>query len=779
MKMRFVAIIIATMMITGSGSVVADDEIIIDAFSDDLTVSEYTSEDVCEIDARDDNRDGLLFEDYSEEDCDVEEDIDQENCLEEEYDSEEMSEEVQEEDEEEEVEGIVGDDERIIASGTCGEGLIWQCTELGVLTISGHGDMYDYDKADDRAPWEELWDKVADVVVEQGVTSIGDCAFCYLDKLVYAEIPLSMQYIGVDAFESTPLRTVLYEGTKEQWYTIEIENWLNSNVELSAALIKCVDGNVNDPYEKSLSLKPDTEITAFITQPGEMTFFYFIPIETSIYSFESIGNDSTECLVFDEHLNVLTYDDDSGPGDNFKIIETFEAGKKYYFGARFDRNETGSILVKLHKRVPNSCGDNLTWEIDGKGTLIISGKGDMDNYKDYSNMGNLNYNSIPPWGTNYSSVIVGNEVTSIGNFAFSQSTIYSIDLPSSINRIGEFAFFFCDNITSITIPSSVRFIGCNAFSNCKNLEHIGLFPGELTIDYSAFSDCKSISNITIPDGVTNLQFNTFLGCEKLSVVVIPKSMEYIDWSAFQDAPIKTVYYKGSKSQWNDVMISDDGNETLLAATVYCSDDGEHEHYPETVYGKAATCTESGLTDGERCLICNEVIITQNAIPALGHSWRNWMVEKAATTTTEGVEARTCGRCGAKETRTVAKVKPSSSETSSQTDKPTQNKTPTQTAKKAQSMTVKAKSPSLKTSKLAKKKQTVKKAKAFTIKNAQGTVTFKKVGGSKNLTISNTGNITVKKGTKKGTYKIKVEVTAAGNDQYEAGTKTVTVKVKVK
>ena len=40
-------------------------------------------------------------------------------------------------------------------------------------------------------------------------------------------------------------------------------------------------------------------------------------------------------------------------------------------------------------------------------------------------------------------------------------------------------------------------------------------------------------------------------------------------------------------------------------------------------------------------------------------------------------------------------------------------------------------------------------------------------------------ITVKKGTKKGTYKIVVAVTAAGNEQYEARTKKVTVKVKVK
>ena len=56
----------------------------------------------------------------------------------------------------------------------------------------------------------------------------------------------------------------------------------------------------------------------------------------------------------------------------------------------------------------------------------------------------------------------------------------------------------------------------------------------------------------------------------------------------------------------------------------------------------------------------------------------------------------------------------------------------------------------------------------------------KVSGNKIFTVNQSnGSITVKKGTKKGTYKIKVKVTAAGNKNYKAGTKTVTCKVTVK
>ncbi len=99
-------------------------------------------------------------------------------------------------------------------------------------------------------------------------------------------------------------------------------------------------------------------------------------------------------------------------------------------------------------------------------------------------------------------------------------------------------------------------------------------------------------------------------------------------------------------------------------------------------------------------------------------------------------------------------------------------------KKANPIRVTTKKPSVKASKLKKKAGQIGKAKAFVITNAKGAVSFKKVGGSKKLSISKAGVITVKKGTKKGSYSLKVQVLAAGDAAYRAGSKTVTVKVKV-
>ena len=98
-------------------------------------------------------------------------------------------------------------------------------------------------------------------------------------------------------------------------------------------------------------------------------------------------------------------------------------------------------------------------------------------------------------------------------------------------------------------------------------------------------------------------------------------------------------------------------------------------------------------------------------------------------------------------------------------------------KKTNPMTVKGKTIKVKAS---AGKTIIKKSKAFKIKDAKGTVTFKKIKGNKKITISSKGKVTVKKGLKKGKkYKVKVQARAEGTDKYLPKTKIVTLTIKVK
>ena len=82
-------------------------------------------------------------------------------------------------------------------------------------------------------------------------------------------------------------------------------------------------------------------------------------------------------------------------------------------------------------------------------------------------------------------------------------------------------------------------------------------------------------------------------------------------------------------------------------------------------------------------------------------------------------------------------------------------------------------------KKTKKAKSFKASRAVRVKKAKGTVSYTKVSGSNMIEVADSGKVTVKKGTKKGTYKIKVKVTAQGTSKYISGSKTVKVKVRVK
>lgn len=100
-------------------------------------------------------------------------------------------------------------------------------------------------------------------------------------------------------------------------------------------------------------------------------------------------------------------------------------------------------------------------------------------------------------------------------------------------------------------------------------------------------------------------------------------------------------------------------------TYTCKRDASHtkqepipktEHTAVVVPAKAATCTETGLTEGKECEVCHATLVKQEVIPALNHDWDDWKVTKEATCTETGVKTRTCKRDASHtETETIAKT----------------------------------------------------------------------------------------------------------------------------
>lgn len=82
-------------------------------------------------------------------------------------------------------------------SGSCGDALTWTL-KAGELTISGTGEMTDYSSS--NPPWSSSGARVKKVVINAGVTSIGDRAFIECTALGSITLPDGMTRIGVNAF---------------------------------------------------------------------------------------------------------------------------------------------------------------------------------------------------------------------------------------------------------------------------------------------------------------------------------------------------------------------------------------------------------------------------------------------------------------------------------------------------------------------------------------------------------------------------------------------------
>ena len=178
------------------------------------------------------------------------------------------------------------------------------------------------------------------------------------------------------------------------------------------------------------------------------------------------------------------------------------------------------------------------------------------------------------WCLGLTSVTIPNSVTSIGGGAFyGCSGLTSVIIGSGVTSIGSFAFSDCGNLSSIkvaeenttydsrnncnaiietakntlivgckntTIPSSVTKIGSYAFDGCTGLTSIVIPEGVTSIDGYAFRACTHLTEVSIPNSMTSIGSNAFRECSKLaSVYCYAETVPRASSSAFSNSPIAT------------------------------------------------------------------------------------------------------------------------------------------------------------------------------------------------------------------------------------------------
>ena len=417
-----------------------------------------------------------------------------------------------------------------VKTGKCGDNVTYSLdTSTGVLTISGTGNMRNND-----SPFYNN-SCVKSVIIENGVTSIGDKAFEDCTSLTSVTIPNSVTSIGWGAFyDCTSLTSVTIGNSVTSIgssafyntaYYNDKSNWDKGVLYLSNCLI-----DTNDDFNSTTdyTIKDGTRIIA------SSAFFDCTSLKSIIIpdSVTTIGD-----YAFYKCTNLTN----ATVGNGVTSIGAF---------AFCDCTSLANITI------PSS--------VTSIGDLTFSGCASLLSIE-VSN-GNRNYSSTD-------GVLFNKNKTELITYPLGK-TDSEYAIPNSVTSIDWYAFDGCTSLTSIIIPNSITSISLCAFRYCTSLTNVTIGNSVTSIGDFAFEGCTSLTSVTIPDSVTSIGSYAFYNCTSLTSITIPNSVTSIGHYAFRGCEsLKDVYYTGSQSDWKKISIGS-YNDCLTNATIHYNWNGE-------------------------------------------------------------------------------------------------------------------------------------------------------------------------------------------------------------
>ncbi len=369
---------------------------------------------------------------------------------------------------------IGGSESPLLGTGTCGDNLIWNLTQDGVMNISGTGRMTEFLGVD--PPWLALADQITSVVIESGVEYIGREAFNGCTALSDVTVADSVQGIGIHAFDNTP--------------------WLNDQPDGLVYIGKVVyTYKGNCPAEVTLS-----EDTIGI---AGMAFDSVQTLETINFpsSLREIGD-----WAFDDCINLKEIDLNEG---------LIRVGQVAFGGC----DSLTEIIIPDSVTVMASGAFGSCASVE----RIVIGDG----------LTELSYSAFS-YSESLKEIVFGSNLRSIGIGAFRGCTALEyVELPANITVIQDSAFRSCTALKSIKMPNVTQ-IAYYAFAGCNALEELELPETLLSIGECAFGYCSSLTNVSIPDSVTLMDLDCFESCTSLEEVYIGKGVSELGSTAFGD-----------------------------------------------------------------------------------------------------------------------------------------------------------------------------------------------------------------------------------------------------
>ena len=402
----------------------------------------------------------------------------------------------------------------------------------------GKGVMYDFEEGETDPPWMPYSKSIKHIVIDKGVTVIGEEAFYYLPSVVSVDLPDGLRDIHVNAFTGCKsLKTVKIPGS--------VESISEEAFDDCGALDTISVDPDNGHYTSSDGILYSKDMSTIVKYPAGKPSSSFTVPENIV----TIGKSA-----FDRCHNLVSVE----IPDGVKTIGTY---------AFYECDRLQSISV------------SISGSIEKIGEWAFTSCKDLSDVKLNNGLKTIGEKAFYECES-LTTIEIPNTVTRIEFGSFDSCTsLVSIVVPDSVEYLGDFAFFKCKSLTSAYIGKGVENDQNGVFHLCESLEAIDVDPENMHFSsrdgvlYSKdesvlirYPEGKAADLFIIPETVTTIAANSFLKCNSLTSVTITKNVVTIDKRAlnlFESVESFSVVTDNPNYSSEDGILYDKGKNTLV------------------------------------------------------------------------------------------------------------------------------------------------------------------------------------------------------------------------
>lgn len=512
-------------------------------------------------------------------------------------------------------------------SGSVTDSISWELTEEGILYIRGEGEIPDYGyvyvdrehQDNGPAPWKEVAEEIKELVIEEGITRIGESAFDATEELgplypfTKVSLPASLESVGYAAFETAY--------AIEKVYIPSLRDWCEIAFEALNPLYHFSNGS-NPAFRADLYIGGEL-LTGKVIFPEELTKVNDLTFAgreglTEVVLHDGVTELSTASFYESEDLQFVNLPEgiESIPYEAFARCHSLngftlpQTVEEIGYAAFFEC----AALQEIN--IPAAVKESAIGAFAGCDSLNAVHITDIDAW------------SRIVFGLNYTHP----------HFHEGASPLY---YAKNLYLNGEL-------VKEVTIPEDVTDLSDLAFAGCTSLEKIILPEGLVVIGEEAFKNCTSLKEINIPSTVKAVQGHAFDGCYALEKVYITSA----HLIACRDYKEQWMDEYGSESvfkNWNrlsaDLLIPqkyDKSEVGLLFEERYVSGITQSGDKIWNLCSHAQTTTEQdaeNCKETECCVSCGKVFGSNTV-----HAESVWVEATPATYDAPGVKELRCTVC---------------------------------------------------------------------------------------------------------------------------------------